>query len=269
VETNEFQYAVEPIFFGPTSKELFGCYHQPKRVPARSCGIILCNPIEQEYILTHRTFYQLAVKLSNLGFHVLRFDYSGCGDSAGQFEDGSLQQWVDDIQTAARTMMERTHQSRIALLGLRMGAYLALRAATQGNVFDTLVLWEPVLDGRCHIEELAERHKSFGRRMRNKKKWMSGASAEALGFPLTNALRKELADIQADIRIDSNKRLLVVGINPEGTCSAELGRFLSINDQAEVEVIDDCRVWCEELFKRMIPVATMNHMLNWFDKVYP
>ena len=270
METYDSQYAVEPFFFGETSKELFGCYHRPKSVPDRNCGIVMCYPIGQEYIASHRSFYQLAVQLSRIGFHVLRFDYFGCGDSAGDFEQGSLRQWVCDIQEASRTLMDRSNQTRIALLGLRMGATLAIKTAVQSDVFDTLVLWEPIVDGRRYLTELTELHKSFIQQFKGKKKWLQGTPDEVLGFPLRGELKQDLEAIQADrLRLAPGIRLLIVGNHPDGNCGEELKRFLKAHPQAENQVIGDHRIWHEELYKRLIPITTMNFVVNWIDKVIP
>jgi len=42
----------------------------------------------------------VAIHLANVGFHVLRFDYYGCGDSSGDSEQGEIRQWLIDILTA-------------------------------------------------------------------------------------------------------------------------------------------------------------------------
>ena len=49
---------------------------------ARQSAIVLCQPLGHGYLRAHRAFRNLAVSLASQGFHVLRFDYYGCGDSA-------------------------------------------------------------------------------------------------------------------------------------------------------------------------------------------
>jgi uncharacterized protein len=266
LENHDSQYSVEPFFFGEASKELFGCYHRPNRLAARNCGIVLCYPIGQEYIMSHRSFYQLAVQLSRIGFHVLRFDYFGCGDSAGDFEQGSVRKWVSDIQAAARALADRSKQSRISALGLRMGATLALMASEQNEIFGKLVLWEPILDGRRYLKELTEMHQAFSRRLKTKEKRVPGMPEEVLGYPLTTELRNDLKAIQGDhLNLRSDMRLLAVCSSTDGACSKELKRLLRAHPQAEEHMISDHLVWREELYKRLIPVTTMNLILKWMD----
>lgn len=58
------------------------------------------------------------------GRAALRFDYSGCGASAGAFDDGTLAAWHDD----ALAMIDRI-AGPVVLAGSSMGGWIALLAA--------------------------------------------------------------------------------------------------------------------------------------------
>lgn len=62
--------------------------------------MVFCHPLGDEYIRFHRAYRQLAVRLSQVGFPVLRFDLYGCGDSSGDSAEITVQQWLTDIATA-------------------------------------------------------------------------------------------------------------------------------------------------------------------------
>ena len=70
--------------------------------------MVLCYPWGSEYIHAHRALRQLATRLSMAGFHTLRFDYFGTGDSAGEMEDADLGVWEDDIETAIEELKKDT-----------------------------------------------------------------------------------------------------------------------------------------------------------------
>ena len=59
------------------------------------------------------------------GRSFLRFDYSGHGQSSGQFEDGAIGDWAED---AAAMLAART-EGRLILVGSSMGGWQALLAA--------------------------------------------------------------------------------------------------------------------------------------------
>lgn len=52
----------------------------------------------------------------------LLFDYSGCGASAGRFEDGTIDRWRDD----ALAVIDRLTDGPVVLVGSSMGGWLAL-----------------------------------------------------------------------------------------------------------------------------------------------
>ncbi len=155
---------MQPIYFGKAGKQLFGAYHLPRgRRRAVDAGVLLCYPGVQEYMRTHWAFRKLASLLVREGFHVLRFDYHGTGDSAGTGDQGRVAQWCADIRSAAAELQDLGSVSRVSVVGLRLGAALAALTAHDGLEVRDLVLWEPAIDGRSHIRELESIQRiSFG-----------------------------------------------------------------------------------------------------------
>ena len=92
---------MKPVYFGKTGKQLFGVYHEPQARRAVDAAVLLCYPLVQEYMRTHWALRKLAGLLAREGHHVLRFDYTGTGDSTGDVETGSVTQWCADIRLAA------------------------------------------------------------------------------------------------------------------------------------------------------------------------
>lgn len=56
---------------------------------------------------------------------LLRFDYAGCGESDGQFADGTLANWRDD----ARYVIDAVAPGPLVLIGSSMGGWLGLLLA--------------------------------------------------------------------------------------------------------------------------------------------
>ncbi len=134
---------------------LAGHYHPPGATGARALGVVVCNPLGYEAMSAHRSLRHLACKLAEAGFPVLRFDYRGTGDSSEPPEGRhGLSPWVDDIRTAVREMRARSGLDAIAVVGLRFGASLALKAVSQGLDVAAIVAWAPVVSGRVLVREL-------------------------------------------------------------------------------------------------------------------
>ena len=65
-----------------SGRQLAALYHPPTSAD-RGRAVLILNPLGQEAVRAHRLLRVLADRLARLGVHVLRFDFHGCGDSAG------------------------------------------------------------------------------------------------------------------------------------------------------------------------------------------
>lgn len=141
-----------PTWFGPESAPLFGVVHSPAAGHVRG-GIVICPPLGKEHIDTYGGLKLLAQELSAAGFVVLRFDYLGTGDSArDQGADSALDDYRSSIEQAVRYLRDGG-AADIALVGLRMGALLAASVAPAVSGLRSIVLWDPVLDGRRYLRQ--------------------------------------------------------------------------------------------------------------------
>lgn len=148
---------MNPIFFGEGVAPLYGVHHSPRtesRPGQTGHGVVLCSPFGQEYMRAHRAYRQLALLLTRRGFHVLRFDYRGTGDSSGDPEGVTADDWVTDIGLAIDELKEVASIACVTVLGLRLGALLAASACAARSDVDRLVLWDPVRSGAAYEDEL-------------------------------------------------------------------------------------------------------------------
>ena len=113
-------------FLNLSGEKLAGTFH----VPAKNSrhGIILghCFTCSRHT----RILRDLSLALVDEGFKVLRFDFSGNGQSEGNFSESLYSKQVDDIKTAA-SFMSAQGVSWIGVAGHSMGAMVALLAASQ------------------------------------------------------------------------------------------------------------------------------------------
>ncbi|MGE0030165.1 MAG: hypothetical protein AB7T20_03505 [Steroidobacteraceae bacterium] len=117
---------------------LHGMLHEPDATRARGVCILLLSPGIKGRVGPHRLYLKLADPLVTAGFHVLRFDYYGLGDSAGELSErvmadmyNSIQggRYVDDTIAAMDWMAARHGVKRFVGSGLCGGSISALLTA--------------------------------------------------------------------------------------------------------------------------------------------
>jgi pimeloyl-ACP methyl ester carboxylesterase len=128
--------------------------HQAPEGKALDAGLVLCYPFGQEYMRAHRAYRQLALLLTKIGFHVLRFDYRGTGDSSGELDNIIADHWVADVGHAVQELRDVANIQRVGVVGLRLGALIAAQACNARDDIDRLILWDPVLSGSHYDAEL-------------------------------------------------------------------------------------------------------------------
>ncbi|WP_051462835.1 serine aminopeptidase domain-containing protein [Bradyrhizobium sp. 44] len=166
-----------PFFFGSKQRRLFGAY-EPAVRSAGAGAVLLCGSWGMEYTNAHRAMRILARRLCAAGFDTLRFDYFGAGDSGGETVDAELGGWKNDILTALGELKELSGRARIVIVGMRLGATLAVELAPRLPAdVESIVLWEPIISGSQYVKEL--RDWRSGHHMRAFDLTMSGASDAA------------------------------------------------------------------------------------------
>ena len=142
----------EDIFFfqGGSGSQLLGFLSKPEKPKA---GILFCHPFAEEKNCAHFIVAEAARKFAQLGYAVMRFDLSGCGDSEGEFDEFTIENWLADIQTAKEHLREEAQVEDIYLWGLRFGAGLVLLDVQQSHDASGLILWQPIFDFQLYIHQ--------------------------------------------------------------------------------------------------------------------
>jgi alpha-beta hydrolase superfamily lysophospholipase len=245
-------------------KRLFGLYQGAQREKPGNCGVVLCYPMGREYLLAHRSFRHLATHLSQAGFPVLRFDFYGCGDSFGSSEEGSLDQWMSDLSLAVNELRRRSGTRRTCLMGLRLGATLALNTATARRDIDSLVLWNPVLSGTTFLNEMHSLHSAIFKHLRNETQDEIGV----LGFRLTDRLVSELRQVNA---YSASKKpapqVLVIQSQEKEEGEAFARHLAETGAGVESRFVPFASVWREGLYRSHVPVPVLENILSWIREV--
>jgi pimeloyl-ACP methyl ester carboxylesterase len=99
--------------------------------------------------------HDLACSIAGAGLPVLRFDYHGTADSAGNGEDPDrVTIWIANIGAAINLLRRETGVSEVALVGLRLGALLAACAAASRRDVSGPALLAAPNSGKTYVREL-------------------------------------------------------------------------------------------------------------------
>ncbi len=134
-------------FTNGRGERLAGVLHLPPG--ASAVGVILCHGMEsskESLKLTH-----LGATLSRAGFTVLRFDFTGSGESTGEFAAITCTRHVDDL-AAAHGLLQDLGAGRVAIVGSSMGGTTALMYAGAAEGVAALVTLAAPYDPRELIE---------------------------------------------------------------------------------------------------------------------
>ena len=185
-----------PFFFG-NGGELFGVYHPAGRTSIKA--VLLCAPLGQDYIRCHRLYRQLASALAAEGMPVLRFDYYGCGDSAGASSEVDWQRCIQDTATAADELRTRSGVDDVVAFGARLGGSVALAAAATAHLAD-VVVWDPVTDGHAYVATLDALQDALRRDTKRfvRPRPLAEAQGQWLGFEVNPSLRRQITSLHAD-----------------------------------------------------------------------
>jgi alpha/beta superfamily hydrolase len=137
-------------FFPCGSRRLYGFLHEPRATEAplavAPAAVVFVHPFMEERQDAHPFLRSLASQVCGRGLWAMRFDQHGCGDSEGEWEDATVDSWLDDLDAACEYARAQSGVQRVILCGLRFGASLAALASARSTPAP-LALIQPVVKG--------------------------------------------------------------------------------------------------------------------------
>lgn len=134
------------FFLNEKGKKLYCVEYFSGDRKEKNHSVILCKPIWGERIRTHIIFSNLARLLSGRSFIVITCDYFGDGNSGGETLDLNYFSMVEDIGILYEYLKQNYNLKSCSLVGLRLGANVAMGAEGKIDELRKLVLFEPVLN---------------------------------------------------------------------------------------------------------------------------
>jgi exosortase A-associated hydrolase 2 len=197
---------LQAFFLPGVAGKLFAVYIPPNRDRDAGENVLVVPPFAEEMTRVRRMVNLQARRLSSIGVGTLIVDLYGTGDSEGEFRDARWDVWRSDVGTAF-DWLGLNCGGKVSLLGIRLGALLALDFAQQANVTDVdkTVLWKPVVSGKENLREFLLIRVLAGMMQKAMSRvtleslrtaLQNGELVEAAGYELTSTLADEIGRLE-------------------------------------------------------------------------
>jgi dienelactone hydrolase len=181
--------------------------------------------------------------------------------------------WRHDVLEAVRALRARAGDVRVAVVGLRMGATMAM-AALEGEPVDSLILWMPYANGTAYVKDTTKLHKLQTmlepEGFTSAPKGWSAGGEEALGFLLTPETTTDLREIDLlrTAKAPAKQTLIIDGANvpSEGKLADHLRGIGSATDLAH---IPGQKFLMQINHKADLPSAAIDEMVRWLSLHHP
>jgi uncharacterized protein len=170
--------------------DLTATLHYPTTDNQGKCNpvIVICHGFTGSRIGADRLFVQAARSFSEAGYLTVRFDYSGCGESTGDYGAGGINSMVEETRTVLDYILSHdcVDFSRVILIGHSLGGAVAVQTAVRDKRVKRLVLWAPVAHPLADISRImgAKVHKQI----------IANGEADYLGYTIKEQFLQSLAD---------------------------------------------------------------------------
>jgi exosortase A-associated hydrolase 2 len=262
---------MNPFYFGTRQRRLFGIYEPAVFGSMGKRAAVLCHPWGSEYLHAYRTMRQLAIKLSVAGFHTLRFDFFGTGDSAGEMTEADLKGWETDVELAMEELKEIVGVAQVALIGLRVGATLAAKVAARcPKEVNALVLWDPVVSGQEYLQSLCAAYQPNAYRLDSalaeSEYALEEHALEIRGDLLTANMMRDFQAIDIFTLISALPTRTLVVVTERLASHEKLRTILTARAAGSlgVEHIASVRPWIEDYADTgAIPASVIQRIVKW------
>lgn len=248
---------------------------------AMKYGVILVHPFAEERVLAQRGLYSISKCFEQKGIASFRFDFMGHGDSDGDFEESSITTRVRNIKDAVDCFRKKTGLNRIILVGLRLGASIAMLAREKIKDIENVVLISPVISGEKYINQLLRTNLTYQMAKYKKIKVSRETLVEMLekdeavnidGYLLSGTLYKEIASLDLlKINYDTLKRILIINLAKNDKIPKDvlaLEKYLTTSGpEYKAITVSDPQIWKASNVYDMDMEKTAECILDWLLKL--
>lgn len=245
----------DPQFLELEGERVFAVLHRPGESPSRA--IVMCHPLGEEKLWSHRVFVSFAREMAASGFAVLRFDFRGEGDSDRNFEQTDFASRIRDCNLAVdEVRLLNPSVTEVTLLGLRLGAAVAAAVAAQRSDVARLVMWDPVVDGAAYMQTVLRLNLMYQMALHRKvvenrdalvARLAQGETVNIEGYELTEPLFRQVSEFRlGDVLHRFSGEALIVQINQgDADTKPDLAALAENNPRCRVDTVREEPFWKE------------------------
>ena len=133
---------------------LFYTLHYSTTPKHNTKAIILIGPVGPEYMHCHRSIKCLANNLAERGFHTIRFDPAGMGNSTADLKaELTHEKWPDSLSKLKSFLIDELNIDDVIFIALRSGS-LILSKYMESSTVNYPVFWFPYTSGKKFIRDI-------------------------------------------------------------------------------------------------------------------
>lgn len=127
----------------PDGLQLYGTLHKATN-PKKPIVVIAHGYFSSNRIGPHRLYYQIAERLKEEGYNVIRFDLRAMGESDGKIENVRFDDHASDLSTVIREFRQRFNDAPIILIAHCIGCNVSLPPIEMNpSIFERVIFISP------------------------------------------------------------------------------------------------------------------------------
>lgn len=146
-------YSISASYLPGQHGRLFTLHYQPDRPAESGICILVSPPLGEEMNRCRYMCNLLAQEATGLGMGLLNIDPFGTGDSEGLYRQTNWQTLEEALLLGADKAKSLGYH-RVILLGIRVGALVAMDIAPRIPNLHSLIFWQPSISGQSALTQL-------------------------------------------------------------------------------------------------------------------
>ena len=240
-------------------EEIFYWHHMPEE-KSSDTAVIIISPFGPEYMHCSRSVKILADHIAATGFHCVRYDPPGMGNSSADLEDENIWlKWLEAPQSLTQHLNNKFNIKNIILLGLRSGC-LVMSELLKSSEYAASIFWYPHTRGSHYIRGI----QLLDSVLYENDKVQTGGTLDGGGYPITESLQTEIKKINL-LKQDFagiNKTLVIN--DKETTSKSKLNEHLLNNDiNTESIYLEGLDAMIKQVALSKVPFNNIDTICSW------